>query len=80
MSFRNSRLIKAARKAHRCHWCDQWIDVGESYYYGAGEYEGDFCVTKTHQECEAASNRTMEHNKECSWEAHDHERGKADHE
>lgn len=80
MSTLDEKTIKAARKNHRCHWCGERINKGESYHVWKGIYEGDFSVFKTHPECNAAAERTMKHNREHEVEAWDHERGLADHE
>lgn len=62
MSTFGERTIKAARKNHDCHWCNERINKGESYHIWKGIYEDDFSVFKTHPECNAAVNRTLAHN------------------
>lgn len=44
-----------ARKAHRCSWCGQPIDVGDEYVRVRGVFEGYPLVNKFHPECDAAA-------------------------
>jgi hypothetical protein len=45
------REVKAARKAHRCIWCGQPINVGESYTYERSIFEGEPQTHHWHPEC-----------------------------
>lgn len=46
---------RKARKAHRCEECGRDIVPGETYYYYAGRWDGDFCDGKRCQHCEAVT-------------------------
>ena len=50
--FRHNK--QKAKKEHKCSWCGEQIEIGETYYYQAGTYYGDFQVTKLHEDCDAA--------------------------
>ena len=39
------------RKAHRCVWCGEQIDAGETAHYRSGVYQGDFFSEHWHSEC-----------------------------
>ena len=41
-----------ARKQHKCVWCGEAIEIGETYSYWAGIFEGEFQTNKMHLECE----------------------------
>lgn len=40
--FWESKLIKAAKKEHKCLYCSKYIQIGESYWQEVGVYQGDF--------------------------------------
>ena len=42
------------RKAHRCEWCGEAINVGEPAHYRAYKLEGDFNHGWMHLECNSA--------------------------
>ena len=54
MSFNSSREIKACRKPHRCHWCDELIAKGQPAVRVAGVWDGDFGHSHYHPECNAS--------------------------
>lgn len=43
--------IKAARKAHRCSWCGERINPGETYKRWRFFHNGDAGTCKMHPEC-----------------------------
>jgi hypothetical protein len=49
-------LKPKARKPHRCIWCGEQIDQGETYVLKKGVYEGyQMQTTKWHAECDTAA-------------------------
>ena len=51
---------KKTRRARRCDWCDEMIEVGQpkvSWLWKEGE---DFAEVRTHPECFAASQKYLE--------------------
>ena len=52
VSFTCCTTITKSRKPHRCHWCGERIEVGESYIRIAGVWSGDFGVSSWHPECD----------------------------
>ncbi len=64
MSTHLASRWQRARKLHRCWYCGEDIVPGDRYHLWIGIWEGDFGVTKTHEECEKAwqsmySDRTL---------------------
>lgn len=51
------QTIKAAKKAHRCTWCAEKIQPGESYIRWRYFDGGDAGTSKMHPECDKASAR-----------------------
>ncbi len=51
MSFNDTREIKACRKARRCYWCDEKIEVGQPAVRVTGVWDGDFGQCFWHPEC-----------------------------
>jgi nicotinate-nucleotide pyrophosphorylase len=49
--FNTYRVIGAARKNHRCVWCNDAIVIGESHIKFVGHCEGDFQSWRIHNEC-----------------------------
>lgn len=49
------QYIKHAKKAHRCDWCAERIEIGESYERWRWYDGGDAGTTKMHPECANAS-------------------------
>lgn len=43
--------VKAAIKSHRCNWCSERIDAGESYKRWRYFAHGDASTCKLHPEC-----------------------------
>ena len=43
--------IKSAKKAHRCSWCPELIDIGASYIRYRYYSHGDAGTVKLHHEC-----------------------------
>lgn len=56
--------VKASRKAHRCYWCLQMIEVGQPKVTTSGKFEGDFLFTRFHPECYKALERWQRENPE----------------
>jgi hypothetical protein len=48
--FASVRTVKA-RKRHVCAQCRRYINVGETYSYSVGRYDGDFYADHEHYEC-----------------------------
>lgn len=46
------------RKAHRCTWCGEQINVGASAQYRTGVWDGDFFSEYYHPECYDAMARS----------------------
>ncbi len=53
MSFCHDRPVGAVRKARRCYWCGEMIEVGQPAVRSSGEHEGDFHCSYMHCECHA---------------------------
>jgi hypothetical protein len=53
-----------ARKRHRCVWCGEWIEVGETHVRAVGVYYGDFQSDRFHDECDKASRDFFRENEE----------------
>jgi hypothetical protein len=45
--------ILRARKQHRCHWCGEAIEVGQSYARWFSKSDGPY-TTRVHPECDKA--------------------------
>ena len=45
------REVKAAKKAHRCIWCGEAINVGEPYLYERSIFDGNPQSHHWHGEC-----------------------------
>ena len=41
-----------ARKCHRCIWCGEWIELGETYRHERSVYNGNMQDHKWHLECD----------------------------
>lgn len=54
MSFYKETIIQGARKVHRCNWCHERIERGNSYRRIIGTEAGDFFRAKYHPECNSA--------------------------
>lgn len=52
------KTIKAARKPHRCSWCNHRIDVGQSYQRWRWFDGGDASTCHMHPECVDAMDET----------------------
>jgi len=46
------------RKLHRCNWCGEQINVGDTAHYRSGIYENEFFLEYMHIECWDAMNRS----------------------
>lgn len=57
MSFFEVRQIKSVRKACRCYWCGETINLGEPKTATAAVYDSDFQSTNFHPECYNALER-----------------------
>jgi predicted nucleic acid-binding Zn-ribbon protein len=43
-----------ARKQHRCTWCGEHIEKGDTYVRVSGVFDGDLQTSKFHPECDDA--------------------------
>ena len=70
------RLVKAARKAHKCIWCGEQIEVGQSYTYERSVFEGDPQSHHWHPECLGAMRKVIayEGSGEVMFDAYNEER------
>lgn len=59
------RVVKRARKARRCDWCDEMIAVGDSYHYSVAVTDGDFSPYGYHHECLRAIGKMDRYDLEC---------------
>jgi hypothetical protein len=50
----NSKYLAKTRKAHRCEWCGERIDIGEEAWYWFYRLEGATRSAYMHCECKAA--------------------------
>lgn len=57
MANTTPETIKAARKKHRCCWCWEHIEVGNSYVRFRYFDGGDASTSRLHPECDAAAQR-----------------------
>lgn len=51
-----SRILRKARKPHKCQECHRVIEPGETYEVDAYVFEGDFTAHKTCSHCHVARN------------------------
>jgi len=49
--FYNDSVIRTARKDHKCTYCAELINKGDTYTYQKGNYEGSWFESKMHHEC-----------------------------
>jgi hypothetical protein len=75
----DTRVVKAARKAHVCDWCGEAIEIGSSYATWTGVFDGQWGVTKVHPECHRGMNAMPHGDLADGWLVGDYERG-TDHE
>lgn len=61
MANTTPETIKAAKKKHRCTWCWQHIEPGESYIRFRYFDGGDASTSKMHPECDTAMARMALH-------------------
>jgi hypothetical protein len=47
----NENSWVVARKPHRCIWCYEQIEIGESHTRYVGSWEGEFQDWRMHEEC-----------------------------
>lgn len=47
----NVETVKAAKKRHRCSWCAEGIEVGETYKHYRSFGDDGWATVKLHQEC-----------------------------
>jgi len=67
-----------ARKIHTCCWCEEEINLGETYYCYSGRNDGVFQHTKVHLECKAAMVRDQENISDWGFERYTNRRGEAE--
>ena len=51
--YLRDKIVKC-RKRHRCAWCGQWINDGESAFYRVYRFDGEFLTDYQHPECHEA--------------------------
>ena len=49
--FYNPHEIRKARKPHRCTYCGEAINAGDTYAYQTGNWDGRWFESKMHDEC-----------------------------
>lgn len=49
----DTTIHKAVRKKHRCEWCGELIDIGDTYHRYRWFQHGEAGVCKMHPECMA---------------------------
>ena len=49
--FYNPHESRLARKAHRCTWCADPINAGDTYAHQTGVFDGRWYTSKMHPEC-----------------------------
>jgi hypothetical protein len=74
MNLRDSP-IKKTRSAHRCLWCGDAIEIGQSAHCAAWVFDGDFQHGHFHPECWAALGRSED--AEDGWTGYEQPRGVA---
>lgn len=47
-----TRFVKSCRKRHRCYWCNEWIEIGESCWKHVDLVDGEIADFHFHPECE----------------------------
>lgn len=52
-----NKPVRAVRKPHRCAWCAERVEKGESAQYRAYVFDGDFGSDWMHPECADAMAR-----------------------
>ncbi len=57
--------IKAARRAHRCDWCNETIDEGQPYVRQRNKDGADVWTYRAHPECMHASGSLSSMELEC---------------
>lgn len=64
-----------AKKRHRCTWCGEWIEPGESYTKEFVKVDGDPSWNKLHPECdEAVDDLASSEGGTCTYTPYDNER------
>lgn len=66
---------RKARKKHRCIWCGEDIEIGETYSYWAGIFEGQFQSNHMHLECDKISSSKENEYCQDGFEAYQYKRG-----
>lgn len=74
--FYKTNVIKAARKKHRCSWCAEFIERGESYTTVGGKWGGEFSFAKMHPECYTAYSNDPALDELEEWMPYQFKRGK----
>ena len=49
--FYNNPIERKARVQHTCIYCAEKIEIGETYAYQSGNYDGRWFENKMHVEC-----------------------------
>lgn len=64
-----------AKKRHRCTWCGEWIEAGESYTKEFVKVGGDPSWNKLHPECDLAlADLCASEGGSCEYTPYDNER------
>lgn len=67
--------IQVAKKQHRCSWCAEMIEPGDTYSRWRYFSEDGQATVKMHHECERASLRELRGGGENEWEMHQRTKG-----
>jgi hypothetical protein len=70
-TFYNEQIIKKSRKLHKCSECYKHIDIGNSYQYVIGVWDGDWSSYKICDKCQGL--RKKIHDLETSHGCREHE-------
>jgi predicted RNA-binding Zn-ribbon protein involved in translation (DUF1610 family) len=78
MHCTDPETIKAAKKLHRCSWCGQRIEIGDSYKRWRCYDGGEAGTVKMHPECDEACAEELRKYGENEFMPYDNERPVAD--
>lgn len=80
MSFRLiSATVRVARKPHRCIWCGEGINTGQTYTYERSVFRGEMQYHHFHAECmESMHDEAHEEGGELEFTPYDQERPRSE--
>ena len=73
--YSSSKVKVKARSEHRCCWCGETIEKGETYYRWFCVFEGSANTLKMHPECEHAESKLYIETDEHEWDDYSFTRG-----